>query len=152
MLKSEIVALEMAARRAEEEGDYEAALRAWRSLALETGSAASHCQIGRVAKELENWIEAEKAFLDALSVDSHLAIPMLSLGSLYLSRADGDRSGNAKTAKTWLLRAMEIDRNASVSYTHLDVYKRQAVPAAKAWTEAQHGAPAVAGGLSLIHI
>jgi tetratricopeptide (TPR) repeat protein len=111
-LKSEMTALVKEARLAEKAGDYEAALQAWHKVASEMGSAASYCQIGRLAAQLGRWADAEKSLIDALSIDSHLAVAMLALGSLSLSRTDGDRRGNAETAKTWLLRAIEIDRTA----------------------------------------
>lgn len=107
-----MLALKKAARNAEKEGDYEAAFRAWHTLASETRKAAFYCQSGRVARKLERWTDAEKAFLDALTIDSDLAIAMAAIGSLYLARADGDRTDNLKTAKTWLLQALEINRIA----------------------------------------
>jgi len=112
ILKSEVAALGRAARRAEKAGDYEAAFQAWRKLASETKRSIFYCQMGRVARELGRWVDAETAFLGALMVDSRLAVAMGALGSLYLSRTDGDRADNAKMAKTWLLQALGIDRTA----------------------------------------
>jgi len=111
-LTNEMLALKKAARKAEKEGDYETAFRVWHKLASETSRAVFYCQSGRVARELERWVDAEKAFLDALTFDSDLAIAMAAIGSLYLARTDGDRTDNLKTAKTWLLRALEINRTA----------------------------------------
>jgi tetratricopeptide (TPR) repeat protein len=103
-----------AARLAEKAGDLVAAFQAWQKLASETKGAAFCCQMGRVARRLNRWTDAEKAFLDALTVDPQLAVAMGALGSLYLSRTDGDRTGNLRLAKMWLLRALEIDRTAPV--------------------------------------
>jgi tetratricopeptide (TPR) repeat protein len=112
VLTSDEPGLEEAARRAEKAGDYEAAFQAWRKLASETKNSVFYCQMGRVARELGRWVDAEKAFLGALRVDSRLTVAMVALGSLYLSRTDGDRTGNAKMAKAWLLQASGIDRTA----------------------------------------
>ena len=109
-----MLALKKAARNAEKEGDYEAAFRAWHKLASETRRAPFYCQAGRVAVELERWADAEKAFLEALTIDSDLAIAMGLIGALYLFRKDGDRTDNFKTAKTWLLRALELNRTAPI--------------------------------------
>jgi tetratricopeptide (TPR) repeat protein len=111
-LTAKMSALEKAARYAEKAGDSESAFQAWRELASETRSVVSYCQLGRVARKLGKWGDAEKAFVDALTIDSHLAVAMLALGSLFLRRTDGDRADNAKMAKTWLLRALEVDRTA----------------------------------------
>jgi tetratricopeptide (TPR) repeat protein len=107
-----MLALERAARSAGESGDYETALQAWHRLASQTRSPVFYCQMGRAAQKLERWKEAEEAFLNALTIDPHSSIAMLAIGSLALDRADGDRTDNAKMAKTWLLRAMETDRIA----------------------------------------
>jgi tetratricopeptide (TPR) repeat protein len=111
-LTNEILGLEKAARNAEKSGDYGGAFQALHKLASKTGRPVFYCQLGRVARELGRWVDAEKAFLDALAVDSHLAAAMLALGSLCLSRTDGNRTGNAKMAEMWLKRALEIDRTA----------------------------------------
>jgi tetratricopeptide (TPR) repeat protein len=110
--RSAVAVLVKTARLAEKAGDREAAFQAWQKLASETKSAAFYGQVGRVARSLSRWTDAEKAFLDALTVDPLFAIAMGALGSLYLSRADGDRTGNLRLAKMWLLRALEIDRTA----------------------------------------
>ncbi len=107
-----MLALEKIARSAEESGDFVAAFQVWHKLASETKEAAFYCQLGRVARKLGRWVDAEKAFVDALTIDSHLAVAKLALGSLFLRRADGDRTANARIAKTWLLRALEVDRTA----------------------------------------
>lgn len=107
-----MLALERAARRAGEAGDHEAAVQAWHKLASATSSPVFYCQLGRAAQALGKWADAERAFLDALRIDSYLGVAMLALGSLFLRRTDGEGKANAKTAKTWLLRALEIDRTA----------------------------------------
>jgi tetratricopeptide (TPR) repeat protein len=114
VLTSDEPGLEEAARRAEKAGDYEAAFQAWHKLASETKKSVFYCQMGRVARKLGRWVDAERAFLCALTVDSRLTVAMVALGSLYLSRTDGDQTGNAKIAKTWLLQACGIDRTALV--------------------------------------
>jgi tetratricopeptide (TPR) repeat protein len=100
------------ARSAEDAGDFAAAFQAWNQLVSETRRADHYCQLGRVASKLGMWAEAEKAFHDALAIKPHFAVAMLMFGSLLLIRTDGDQTDNAKTAKDWLLRAMEIDRTA----------------------------------------
>ncbi len=111
-MTSKISALEKAARGAEKGGDSEAAFHAWQELASETRSTVSYCRLGRVARKLGKWADAEKAFVDALTIDSRLGVAMLALGSLFLRRTDGDRIGNTRIAKTWLLRALEVGRTA----------------------------------------
>lgn len=133
-----MLALEKAARSAEESGDYERAFQAWHKLASETKRAGFYCQLGRVAREMGRWTDAEKAFLDALAINSHLAVAMLAIASLYLARTDGDRTGNAKMAKMWLLRFLEIDRTApAMSLLGSAYYRLGEKDAAK---EAYHGA------------
>jgi tetratricopeptide (TPR) repeat protein len=111
-VRRSIAALVKTARLAEKADDSEAALQAWQKLASETKGAAFYCQLGRVARNSNRWTDAEKAFLDAVTVDPQLAIAMSALGSLFLARGDGDRIGNAKMAKIWLLRALGIERSA----------------------------------------
>jgi tetratricopeptide (TPR) repeat protein len=60
------------------------------------------CKVGRVAEKLGRWADSEKAFLDALRVDKTFPLAIVFLGSLFLTRTDGDPSTNARTAKAWL--------------------------------------------------
>jgi tetratricopeptide (TPR) repeat protein len=102
------------ARGAEKSGDFAAAFQAWNQLALKTKRSDHYCQMGRLARKLERWAEAEKAFVDALAIKPQFSVAMLMLGSLFLVRTDGGQTDNAKAAKVWLLRASEIDRTAMV--------------------------------------
>jgi tetratricopeptide (TPR) repeat protein len=102
------------ARGAEKSADFAAAFQAWNQLASKTKRADHYCQAGRLARKLELWSDAEKAFLDALAIKPQFTVAMLMLGSLFLIRTDGDQTANAQTAKVWLLRASEIDRTAMV--------------------------------------
>jgi protein O-GlcNAc transferase len=90
------------AKAAERSGNYAAALDAWEHLASMTGRPDFLCKVGRVAKKLGRWTDAEKAFLDALRVDKTFPLAMVFLGSLFLVRTDGEPSTNARTAKAWL--------------------------------------------------
>lgn len=54
---------------------------------------------------------AEKAFLDALQVDASFSLARTFLGSLFLTRTDGDRRTNARTAKMWLEQAVAAAPN-----------------------------------------
>jgi len=112
-LTDEMLVLVETARGAEKSGDFAAAFQAWNQLVSATRRADHYCQLGRVASKLRMWAEAEKAFLDALAIEPHFPVAMLMLGSLFLIRSDGDQTDNVKTAKDWLLRAMEIDRTAT---------------------------------------
>ena len=105
MRNEELVLLE-AARAAERSGDYAAAFDAWRHLASMTRRPDYFCKAGRIARKLGRWTDSETAFLDALRVDKTFSLAMVVLGSLFLTRTDGDPSTNARTAKAWLEQAV----------------------------------------------
>jgi tetratricopeptide (TPR) repeat protein len=105
-LGNEESALLETAQAAERLGNYAAAFDAWQRLASATIRPDYLCKVGRVAQKLGRWTEAEKAFLDALRVDKTFPMAMIGLGSLFLRRADGDRSTNDRTAKAWLEQAV----------------------------------------------
>ena len=134
MTDKELV-LQEAAASAERSGDLEAALNAWRTLSSINVNRPDYlCMLGRVAEELGRWEDAERALLEAIRVASELkAIPRSTespelvdkslslaktlLGSLFLTRTDGDRLANARKAKEWLEQAVAVVPNqASLSY------------------------------------
>jgi uncharacterized protein HemY len=94
------------AQAAERSHNYAAAFDAWQRLVAVTSRPDYLCKLGRVAKRLGRWTDAETAFLEALRVDKTFSLAMVGLGSLFLARADGDRSTNAPTAKAWLEQAV----------------------------------------------
>jgi tetratricopeptide (TPR) repeat protein len=95
-----------AAKAAERSGNCAAAFDAWQRLASATNRPDYLCKLGRVAQKLERWTYAEKAFFDALRVEKTFPLAIVGLGSLFLARADGDRSTNLRTAKAWLEQAI----------------------------------------------
>jgi tetratricopeptide (TPR) repeat protein len=94
------------AKAAERSGNYVAAFGAWQSLSSMTNRPDYLCKLGRVAQKLGRWTDAEKAFLDALKLDKTFSLAMVGLGSLFLARADGDQSTNARRAKAWFEQAV----------------------------------------------
>ena len=125
-MSDEELVLQETAEVAERSGDLEAALDVWRTLSsIDEIRPDYFCMCGRIAQKLGRWTDAEKAFLDAINVTSKLrAIPGTSesqklvdktlslamgmLGSLFLTRTDGDRSANAQKAKEWLEQAIAV--------------------------------------------
>lgn len=105
MRNEELVLLE-AAGAAERSGNYAAAFDAWQHLASMTLRPDYFCKAGRIARKLGRWTDSETAFLDALRVDKTFSLAMVVLGSLFLTRTDGDPSTNARTAKAWLEQAV----------------------------------------------
>ena len=125
-MSDEELVLQETAEAAERSGDLEAALDVWRVLSsIDANRPDYFCMSGRVAQKLGRWADAERAFLDAISVasklktipgtpkspelvDKTLSLAMGMLGSLFLARADGDRSANAQKAKVWLEQAVAV--------------------------------------------
>lgn len=105
MRNDESVLLE-AAGAAERSGDYVAAFDAWQHLASMTSRPDYLCMAGRMAQKLRRWTDSETALFNALGVDKTFSIAMVALGSLFLTRTDGDPSTNARTAKAWLEQAL----------------------------------------------
>jgi tetratricopeptide (TPR) repeat protein len=97
------------AKTAERSGDLAAAFDAWRQLSSLTNRPEYLCQVRSLAKKLERWAEAERTFLDAITVDKKLSIAMLLLGSTFLERTDGNRESNARKAKGWLEELLALD-------------------------------------------
>jgi len=95
-----------AAGTAERSGHYAAAFDAWQHLAFMTSRPDYFCKAGRVAQKLGRWTDSETAFLDALRVDNAFSLAMVALGSLFLTRTDGEPSTNARKAKAWLEQAV----------------------------------------------
>jgi tetratricopeptide (TPR) repeat protein len=128
-LEKEEVEIQETAMAAEKLGDLEKAFENWRNLSSHARNRPDYlCKLGRVAPKLGRWEDAERAFLDAISVISKLkAIPrtpespdlvdktlllaMGLLGSLFLARTDGDRAANAQRAIEWLEQAVAVAPN-----------------------------------------
>ncbi len=107
-MRDEESALLEAAGAAERSGDYSGAFDAWQHLASMTSRPELFCKAGRIARKLGRWTDSETAFLDALRVDKIFSIAMVALGSLFLTRTDGDPLSNARTAKAWLEQAVAV--------------------------------------------
>jgi protein O-mannosyl-transferase len=101
-----------AATRAENSGDLTAAFETWTRLASQIKRADFQCQLGRIATKLKKWADAEKAFTEALSINSRFSVAMLLMGSLFLERTDRDQASNAESARVWLSRSLDVDRTA----------------------------------------
>ncbi len=101
------------ARKAEESGNYEEALRLWSQLAHKSGKAIDCCLAGRAAYTLARWSESEEFFKWALNIDRSCGEAMAGLGLLFRERKDGERRANLLEAKGWLVRALRIDRSAT---------------------------------------
>lgn len=82
--------LEEIAKRAEEEGDPQRAFSALYQLSLTSKNPVHFCRLGYVAKNLEMWGEAEKAFLNALRLEPRLPEALQGLGCVYLYRSHED--------------------------------------------------------------
>jgi tetratricopeptide (TPR) repeat protein len=117
-MRDEELALQQVAEVAERSGDLEAALEAWRALSSINANRPDYfCMLGRVAQNLGRWAYAEEAFLNATRVDEELPLAKTLLGSLFLTRTDGDRLANARKAKEWLEQAVAVAPNqASLSF------------------------------------
>jgi tetratricopeptide (TPR) repeat protein len=148
----EELALQKVAETAERSGDLESALDAWRVLSLSNANRPDYfCMLGSAAQALGRWAYAEQAFLNAIKVTSRLkAIPgtpespelvdktdsmaKTLLGSLFLTRTDGDRLANARKAKEWLEQAVAVVPNqGSLSYlgsAHARLGEKEAAKAA----------------------
>lgn len=104
--------LEQRAELAEERGDYEEAFAAWSRLARQANQPEIYCRAGLAAQELKRWADAEKSYSEALHVDSTSAEAMECMGQLYLSRTDGGKEENSRSAIVWLTRALGVARSA----------------------------------------
>jgi tetratricopeptide (TPR) repeat protein len=102
--------LEEIANRAEEEGDLEKAFSAWHRLCLKSNDPVHFCRLGYVAKNLEMWDEAEKAFLDALQLDPRFPEALQGLGCVYLYRSHED--SDAELARDCFAQALELQSTA----------------------------------------
>ncbi|HST09286.1 MAG TPA: tetratricopeptide repeat protein, partial [Terriglobales bacterium] len=115
MRNEELVLLETA-KTAERSRNYAAPFNAWEQLASMTSRPDYLCKAGRVAEKLGRWMDSEKAFLDALRVDRTFPLAMVCLGSLFLTRTDGEPSTNARTAKAWLELGVATPSAISLSF------------------------------------
>jgi tetratricopeptide (TPR) repeat protein len=117
-MTDEELVLQETAMAAERSGNLEAASDAWRALSSIAANRPDYlCKLGRVAERLGRWADAEEAFLNSLKVDKTLSLAKTLLGSLFLTRTDGDRLANARKAKEWLEQAVSVVPNqASLSF------------------------------------
>ena len=106
------MSLEEKAEQAERGGDLARAFLLWSELATQRRDPDYFCRAGRLAERLENWSEAEAAYLQALKFDPASAVAMECLGALFLARNDGDSEEELQKARNWLLRAASISSNA----------------------------------------
>jgi tetratricopeptide (TPR) repeat protein len=135
LMGDEELALQKFAENAERSGDLESALDAWRVLSLRNANRPDYfCMLGRVAQDLGRWAYAEEAFLNALEVDKTLSLAKTLLGSLFLTRTNGDRLANARKAKEWLEQAVAaVPNQASLSFlgsAHARLGEKEAATAA----------------------
>jgi tetratricopeptide (TPR) repeat protein len=100
------------AEEAEETGDLQTALEAWKELALKNQDPAFFLRYGSVAEEMERWEEAEHAFTEALRLDPTSSLIMEGMGSLWAYRTDKDEADSFQTAKKWFLQALKHERHA----------------------------------------
>ncbi len=107
-MKNDESTLLQTAKAAERSSDFVAAFDAWQRLASVTNRPDYLCKLGRTAQKVGRWTEAEGAFLEAIKVDKTFSLAMAFLGSLFLTRTDGDPSTNVRTAKTWLEKVLAI--------------------------------------------
>jgi len=106
--------LEDKAEQAEKNGDLETACTLWKEIAKRNRDATSFVSYGRLATKLEEWDEAESAFAQALRLDPSFALAMSGMGILWYRRTDKDEAASFQTARDWYLKAITLDRNASV--------------------------------------
>ena len=101
------------AEEAEEAEDLETALELWRELAAKN-SKDEFCflRYGSVAKKLEKWEEAEKAFTEALRLDPTSSLIMENMGGLWANRSDKPETDTLEMAKRWFLEALTHERHA----------------------------------------
>ncbi len=123
-LSKEIQELVKLARNSEKRDDFVSAFDAWKKLAAETGRADYLCKLGSVSMKLGRWVDAEKAFLDAIESDKTVWLAMVLLGSLFLKRTDGNVQANAQKAKGWLERALSVSPNPATLSLLGDTHNR----------------------------
>jgi tetratricopeptide (TPR) repeat protein len=106
--------LQKRAEEAEEAENLPAALELWRELVERSGEAFYFLRYGRVARELEMWVEAEDAFTRALRLNPTSPLIKENIGSLWAHRPDKDEAESFQIAKEWFLKALEEERSARV--------------------------------------
>src|SRR5690348_6459652 len=102
------------AQSAEDTGDFELAYSIWYELASKERDPVLFCRTGAAAEKTNKWHEAETAFRKALAIDPMFEQAMESLGSLFLTRTDGDPDRDLLEAKEWFERALRITRGPRV--------------------------------------
>ncbi len=100
------------AESAENAGDFERALVLWKELASDNDDPAFFCRAGLAAEQLERWADAEDAYKQALRLDSTNGEVLEGLGSLFLTRTDGNPTEQLQQAREWFERALRINRSA----------------------------------------
>ena len=88
-------------------------------------SRSALISLGYVSREAGHDQDAEKYFLKLESAYPTLYIPYLALGDMYAARKDFIKADASYKKGYELAPANALIVAGAVSYTHLDVYKRQ---------------------------
>ena len=91
------------AERAEDSGDEQDALRAWRELSIIRPEPLTLCRFAMLASKLGEYDEAERAFLLATEYDSGFALGYEGLGLLAIDR------GRFGDAEHFLRRSLQLE-------------------------------------------
>jgi len=100
------------AEEAERSGDLDTAYQLWLEISSKNDTPEAHLQLSRIALMLGKWNMAESALLRTLEGGTNSPIALGMVGALFLERTDGDHLSNLETAKTWLLRSVEVAKAA----------------------------------------
>ena len=100
----------------------------WRR-ATDKREASLCCEAGQIAEELDEWKYAEECYKEALKYDPGCADAMECLGSLFLTRNDGDAAQELIIARDWFIRRLkfgELSRHVNIKL-RFSASRRQAV-------------------------
>lgn len=86
----------------EEAGLLQEAMECWRTVFKHNSDPICLCQLGRLAKELKQWTEAEQFFLSAIELAPKIRIPYDQLGLLHLHQ------NNLETAIDYFEQSLAI--------------------------------------------
>ncbi|HNB71585.1 MAG TPA: tetratricopeptide repeat protein [Acidobacteriota bacterium] len=90
------------AEQREEAGLLQEAMECWRTVFKHNSDPICLCQLGRLAKELRQWTEAEQFFLSAIELAPKIRIPYDQLGLLHLHQ------NNLETAIEYFEQSLAI--------------------------------------------
>jgi len=99
---------------AEARDDHAEAFALWMQILGTEKSARAYAHLALAARELKKWDVAEEALWSALSIDSHSALLMESMGNLWATRTDKDDRAASETAKDWYIKSLSIEKTAPV--------------------------------------